>query len=386
MSKLYYENPYLKSFIAEIIEIIEKDTTYHIVLNQTGFYPDDGIQPCDTGFIEDCPITHVYEENERIYHVSPKKPIKIHKAKCHIDWHHRFDYMQQHLAQHLLSACLLEDYKAKTLSFRLDSDLCTLDIDQVLNKEQLNQLEAHVNHIINEDFPVNILYPTKQELKKLPFKQPLPKVSTPLRLIQVEDLDLTACYGIHPRSTLEVGLLNILKSEKYKGGLRLTFLAGRRAINALLQKDITYVQELEYLKKECIRLENENRHLKDNLLDYEVMQMIASSPVIKGIHIISKVYEDVDPKLLQTTGSKLVKQPNVIALLGLKLDKISHLSFMCSSNLQIINMSTLLKDSITLLDGRGGGTPFSAQGGGKSASNVESALEYAVMKVKAILS
>lgn len=386
MSKLYYENPYQKNFITEIIEIIEKDTSYHIVLNQTGFYPDNGTQPCDIGFIEDCPITYVYEENEVIYHVSPKKPIKIHKAKCYIDWHHRFDSMQQLLAQHLLSYCLLEDYNAKTLNFNLGNELCTLDIDQVLNKEQLNQLETHVNHIINEDFPVNILYPTKQELKKLPLKQPLSKLNAPVRLVQVEDLDLVPSYGIYPRSTLEVGLFKILKFEKCKGGLQLTFLAGKRAIHTLLQKDITYVQELEELKKECIRLENENRHLKDQLLDYEVTQMIASSPIVNGIHIISKVYEDVDPKLLQTTGSKLVKHPNVIALLGLKLDKISHLSFMCSSNLQKISMNTLLKDSITLLDGRGGGTSFSAQGGGKSASNVESALEYAVMKVKAILS
>ncbi|MEG0387519.1 MAG: alanyl-tRNA editing protein, partial [Niameybacter sp.] len=170
MSKLYDANPYQKNFIAEVVDVVEKDSTYHIVLDQTAFYPESGGQPADTGFIEDCEITYVYEENDRIYHVSHKKPIKIHKAKCHINWHRRFDHMQHHMAQHLLSACLFEDYQAKTLSFHLGQETCTLDIDLVLLRGQLTQAEARVNALIQDNLEITILYPTKQELKKLPLK------------------------------------------------------------------------------------------------------------------------------------------------------------------------------------------------------------------------
>ncbi|MDA3730632.1 DHHA1 domain-containing protein [Niameybacter massiliensis] len=382
MSKLYYENPYQKNFTAEILEIVEKDNAYHIVLDQTTFYPEGGGQPSDTGMIEDCPVSYVYEDNDRIYHVSSKKPIKIHKAKCQIDWQRRFDHMQHHMAQHLLSACLLQDFQVKTLSFHLGSETCTLDVDQVMTKDQLAQVEAHVNQVISENLSITTFFPTKQELKKLPFKTPLPKITGPLRLVQIEDLDISACCGTHPRSTLEVGLLKLLKSEKHKGGLRLTFVAGTRAIHTLQQNDALHMEQLETLKKECTRLQNETRHLKDVILDYEVQDMITQAETFKDLHLVQHIYEDVDPKVLQSTGAKLVKIPNVVALLGLKCDKTSHLCFMCSSNIKKVSMNTLLKDSITLLDGRGGGTDFSAQGGGKSASNLESALEYAMMKLK----
>src|SRR5690242_4759259 len=102
--KLYYEDQYIKEFTAEIIEIIEKDTEFHIQLDKTAFFPGGGGQPCDIGTIEGSIISSVYEKNGNIYHVSNKKPIKIHKAKCKIDWAFRFDGMQQHLGQHILSS------------------------------------------------------------------------------------------------------------------------------------------------------------------------------------------------------------------------------------------------------------------------------------------
>lgn len=385
MSKLYYQDPYIQDFTAEVQSIIEKNGAFHIVLDQTAFYPGGGGQPSDIGFIEDCPITYVYEEDDCIYHVSSKKPIKIHKAKCRIDWARRFDHMQQHMAQHILSACLSETCSANTLSFHLGTDTCTIDIDQILSSTQLMEIEKQVNEIINSYTLTSILYPTKQELKKLPLPKPLPKVTGPLRLVQIGDIDLSACCGTHPRSTLEVQLLKIVKSEKHKGGTRIYFMAGTRAISALMSNEETHMSKVQELTSKCQKLESEVRKLKHLITDYQVKEIIDTAPVVNNIHLIKEVYEDMELKDLQTLASKLVQYPHVIAILGLKCDKTANLVFMCSQDIKKISMNHLLKDSITLIDGRGGGTDFSAQGGGKSGNNLDSALDYAMMKVKSHL-
>ncbi|MEG0707714.1 MAG: DHHA1 domain-containing protein [Cellulosilyticaceae bacterium] len=386
MSKLYYTQTYQTDFTAEVLSVTEKDGNFHIVLDQTAFYPEGGGQPSDTGFIEDCPITHVYEESDTIYHVSPKKPIKIHKLKCSIDWKRRFDHMQHHMAQHILSACLLDNFGASTLSFHLGSETCTIDTDKKLSPDELLEGERLVNELISENLMTEILYPTKQELKKLTLKKPLPKITGPVRLVQIGDLDISACCGLHPNSTLEVQMLKILKHEKHKTGLRITFIAGNRAITNVLSTNLETFTQIQKLTKECQQLSAENRKLKNTITDYEVKDMLESAPTLGDVRIIQAIHENIEPKDLQAIATRLVAYPQVIALLGLKADKATHLVFMCSKDIKKISMNHLLKDSITLIDGQGGGTDFCAQGGGKSANNLASALDYALMKVKASLS
>ncbi|MGL5676109.1 MAG: alanyl-tRNA editing protein [Cellulosilyticaceae bacterium] len=385
MTKLYYTDPYMTHFTAEVTSVVEKESLFHIVLDQTTFYPEGGGQPCDTGFIEDCPITSVYEEAGVIYHVSSKKPIKIHKAKCHIDWARRFDHMQQHMAQHILSACLREHFNATTLSFHLGSETCTIDIDTMLLKDMLPQAETLANAVISSYALTTILYPTKQELKKLPLPKPLPKVEGQLRLVQIGDVDLSACCGTHPRTSLEVQLIKIIKAEKHKNGMRLYFLAGNRALHALLTNEAAHLSTIEDLTKTSQKLQGEVRLLQSTVMDYEVKEVVTSAPTVNGTRIVSHIYDDLTPKALQTMATKLVSYDHTIALLGLKVDGMAHLVYMCSADMKNLNMSNLLKDSITLIDGRGGGTPTSAQGGGKSVANLTSAMDYTLMKVKKAL-
>ncbi|MGL4336844.1 MAG: alanyl-tRNA editing protein, partial [Turicibacter sp.] len=201
MKKLYYEDAYIQTFTAEVDEIIEKGNEYHVVLDQTAFYPGGGGQPCDTGFIETFPVTSVYEENDKIYHVIHKKLIKIHKVKCSIDWAARFDAMQQHLGQHILSACFLACYDAKTSSFHLGKDRCTIDIDIPLTQNQLQEVEQMANQVIFNRLPVEILYPSKAELKKLSLKD-LPKGKGDIRIVRIPELDVNPCGGVHPATTV----------------------------------------------------------------------------------------------------------------------------------------------------------------------------------------
>lgn len=396
MIKLYDLDSYAQKFIAEVVSIKEKDNDFHIVLDQTAFYPEGGGQPSDLGTIEDSPITHVYEEDGIIYHVSPKKPIKIHKSKCQIDWARRLDHMQHHMAQHILSACLLEHFRGTTLSFHLGSATCTLDTDKVLSPAEYLELEQFANTVVADCVPVEVLYPTKPELKKLNLPKSLPKVNGPLRIVKIGDLDANPCCGTHPRNTFEVQMIKLIKSEKYKGGMRLTFIAGQRAIKDTMNRsafadevcgilkttDKEALEKLQGLASTITSLTNENRKLKTAVADYQVKEMLEIAPMVGPVRLLKLYYDNLSVKDVQLLGTKLTETPNVIALFGIKSEASVHLLFMCSKDFKQINMNTLLKDSITLIDGQGGGSAFSAQGGGKSANNLDTALDYAEMKVK----
>ncbi|MGL4735847.1 MAG: alanyl-tRNA editing protein, partial [Cellulosilyticaceae bacterium] len=380
MSKLYDTHPYLQDFIAEVTEVTEQDGAFHIVLNQTAFYPTGGGQPCDTGMIEDCKINDVYEKDGTIYHVSSKKPIKIHKVKCTIDWARRLDHMQHHLAQHLLSALLLEDHNAQTLSFHLGREICTLDIDQILDATQLQQIFEKANHLIRQCIPVTCFYPTKQELKKLKLRKLPQKGVDAIRLVQIGALSIDACCGIHPQSTLELMHCSLLKSEKYKGGLRLHFIAGFRSINHLAATATDTQAALTEATSKAQKALSEANSLRLTIEDYEAQALLQQTPTVGGYQIIQEVYDNKSIKDLQRFANKLVASPNTITLLALKEAGMGYLVFMCSAELRQLNMSKLLQDSVTFIDGRGGGTPTAAQGGGKGINNLDSALLYANTK------
>ena len=399
MQKLYYENAYQRSFIAEIIEISQKDDMYHIELDQTYFYPEGGGQPSDSGFIEDSPIRFVYENAGHIYHVTDKKPIKLHKARCLLDWEKRFDYMQQHLGQHILSLCVWDLFHCPTIGFHLGKDYVTIDIDTELEALQIQKAERFANQIISENIPVEVLYPSKSELKKLPLKKPLPHTQEKLRIVKIGDLDLNPCCGIHPHSTIEVQVLKIHKFEKYKNGMRLYFLCGKRAVSDYFEKSL-FVQTLsshlkcsekdallkiEKLTQDYHALVVKSKKQDGEIANYEVTALLSHSESVGPIRIVKSLFEQADLKYITLLASKITQTQNVIALLGVRTDQMAHLLFMCSKDFKKVHMGDLLKDTMTLLDGKGGGSPFSAQGGGKDIANLSSALDYAFMKVKQTL-
>lgn len=397
--KLYYENPYLREFVAEVIEITEKDGKFHILLDKTAFYPEGGGQPSDTGMLDDCPITSVFQEGGHIYHVSPKKPIKLRRAKGFIDWDKRFDGMQQHLSQHILSACFFEKFKALTIGFHIGNDVCTVDIDKPLSFEQLEEIETYANHIILQNFKIETLYPSSRELKKMPLRKLSSKIEGDVRIVKIDDFDYNACAGVHPQSTIEVQLVTILKQEKYKALNRITFVGGNRAISLaksnqkfarqicsfLKSNEAQAISKIELLSKSSGELSAENRKLKSIISDFQVKDMIESAPSIKGVKIIKKIFKNVELKDAQTISAKLASYLGVVALLGVISDDSVYMLFSCSQNLDLLDMNAMLKDSITLIDGKGGGNKFSSQGGGKSASNLESALDYAFSKLERTL-
>lgn len=396
MEKLYYEDQYIKDFVCEIEGIKEVDGKFHVTLDRTAFFPGGGGQSCDVGYIENEPVIDVYEEGDVVYHVVQKKPMKIHRVKAAIDWENRFDGMQQHLAQHVLSGCFFSLFHANTVGIHLGKEVSTVDIEGVLSEETIRAAEREANRVIEKNLRVEFLMPTKGELRKLQLRRALPNTNEQIRVVMIEDLDINACCGVHPNSTLQLQAIKIKKWEKHKNATRIEFLAGKRAVEDYFTKDSFTKEICRYLNcnyEEAInaiknladenkQLLSENRKIKDEIGAYQVKEIVEGAEKIGEIAIVKNIYEEGDTKHISKVATKIVEGNKAIVLFANRSGDRVNLIFMCSKELKGISMDALLKDAITLVDGRGGGSAFAAQGGGKNNNNLHSLINYAVMKVK----
>jgi alanyl-tRNA synthetase len=365
-------------------------------LDQTCFYPEGGGQPSDKGLIDSQKVTYVYEKDGTIFHVLERKPMKLHRVKCSIDWENRLDHMQQHCGQHILSACFLEQLNAGTIGFHLGDKYSTIDIDKPLSDSDTINAETAPNKTISDNVPVEILLPSYSELKKMNLRKVPPKTDEQIRIVKIGDMDTSACCGTHPKSTIEVQLIKITGWEKYKSGTRVEFICGKRAVSDYARKndeirkmagllscsEVDLLPFVERLTSELREALSEKRALKSEIMQYEVKDILNSCESINNIKIVKTIYENTDLKYVDSLAAKLSANPNTIVLFGVKNNDRAQLIFMRSRDLNIISMNNLLKDAITLIDGKGGGSEFSAQGGGKNNNNLDSTLEYAYNKIK----
>ena len=395
MRKIYYEDQYKKEFLAEVEAIEEIDDKYHVKLNETAFFPGGGGQQNDLGFIEKIPVVDVYEKNGEVYHVLEKKLIKIHRVKCSIDWARRLDGMQHHLGQHVLSGCFYQLFNANTVSVHVGKEIATVDIQGILTEEQIRQAEIKANDCIRENIKVEMLTPTKSELKKIKIRRDLPNTNDEIRIVKIGDLDINACCGVHPSSTLDLGIIKIKKWQKHKGNTRIEYLVGNRAFNDYLKVDNfsndickylscgkdDVINTINNLSNHIKELSDENKSLNIKLSDYQIIEMLESSEKIKDISIIKNIYKDTDMKNLIKLADRITERSKAIVLFALVQDDKANMIFKSSAQVKDVSMNDLLKDAISLIDGRGGGSHNQAQGGGKNNSNLKSAMEYAVMKI-----
>lgn len=387
MEKLFYIDSYIKNFTAEIEEVKEVDDKFHVLLNKTAFFPGGGGQYCDLGIIDNINVLDVYEENDKIYHVLEKKPNRIHKVKCEIDWDRREYGMQHHFGQHIISACFNNEYKAKTVGFHLGKDFSTVDIEGFFKEEDILKIEKMCNEIIRENITVEFLNITKKEAKKLKIKEDLSKLGDNIRVVKIDDIDMNLCCGVHMKNTLDLRVIKIKKFEKYKKATRIEFLCGTKAIEEMLKRE-NYLNKIckllssneedayksiENLNNKLNEVNKENRRLEEIISNYEVKEMIESAEKINNMNVIVKVYENKTMNYMNKIANKIIEKENNIGLFALKNDDRLNLLFACSKNLEKMDMNILLKDSIKLIDGKGGG---------KNNSNLDSLFDYVKIKIK----
>ncbi len=398
MEKLYYEDQYLKEFIAEITNILERDELYYVSLDKTAFFPGGGGQHCDLGYIDNHKVINVIEENGQIYHVTETKPIKIHRVNCKIDWNRRLDGMQQHLGQHILSGCFFTLFNANTVSVHVGKEISTVDIQGYLDEESIRKAERFANEIIEENITVEFLTPTKKELKKIKIRRDLPNTNEQIRIVKIGDLDINACCGVHPSRTLDIQAIKIKRWEKHKGATRIEYLAGKRAINDYFKKDEfrnkvcrflncgedDAINSISKLSNDLKNLGDENRQIKSEIGEYQIKDMIKEAKSIGNLYVVTKIYDGGDVKHISKIAEKITLNEDMVVLFAIKFEDKVNLIFASSKNINTISMNDLLKDTITLIDGRGGGSKFMAQGGGKNSSNLQGAMDYALRKISTI--
>ena len=400
MEKLYYDDPYLRDFTAEIVNIEEHLGKFRVTLDKTAFFPGGGGQSCDTGMIGDHKVIDVYEENDIVYHIVEKKPIKIHNVKCNIDSERRTDGMCQHLGQHILSGCFFNLFNANTFAIHLGADVSTVDIYGVLTEEQIRTAERLANKVIEDALKVESFIPTKSELKKLTLRRALPNIKEDIRIVKIgDDFDINACCGLHPKSTLDLRLIKIKKFEKHKEGTRIEFLSGNRAVEDSYKKDEFQNSICKYLncnENEAVNgIKNLNNNLKEvnqinkslniTLANYQVKELIDNAETVGEFKIIKSIFDNENLKYINNLTSKLVETPNTITLMAVKSEDKVNLIFACTKGIKEIKVNEVLKDAISLIDGKGGGSPFMAQGAGKNNANLDGALDYAFNKIKEMI-
>jgi len=233
-ARIYYTDAYCRAFEARIVRVFEHEGRPAAVLDRTAFYPTSGGQPYDTGLLGGVPVVDVVDVDGDVVHVLSAPLPEGEVVRGEIDWVRRFDHMQQHTGQHVLSAALVRVCQAPTVSFHLGSDTSTIDISGVVSPAGVEQAVDEANRIAWEDRKIAVRFASEDEAKTLSLRK-APARQGELRLIEVPEFDLSACGGTHVARTGAIGLIAVTATEKFKGDLRLTFVCGGRALRSLRQ-------------------------------------------------------------------------------------------------------------------------------------------------------
>lgn len=283
MKKLFYEDIHRTEFEAVVTECIydEKKNIYKIVLDQTAFFPEEGGQLADKGYFiyknlndtefTTLPLLDAHSKNDIIYHYAEKEIPVGTSLKGFVDWTQRFDFMQQHTAEHIISGLVHRQYGFDNVGFHLGLQEVTLDFNGSLTLEQLREIEFQANEAVWKNVPVEISYPTSEELPSLTYRSKL-DLTENVRIVSIPGFDVCACCAPHVDSTGQIGMIKITNVQSHRGGIRVNILCGNRALKDYTDKQnsVTDISVALSVKQELVsdgvqRLKEENLKQKDNM-------------------------------------------------------------------------------------------------------------------------
>jgi alanyl-tRNA synthetase len=388
MEKLYYQDPYIKEFTAAVIS--QKQTPegkWYAVLDRTAFYPTGGGQPYDTGTLQGIRVTGVEEENGEIRHFLEGQLPHAGEVTGEVDWQRRFDHMQQHLGQHILSAAIDEQFGYRTVSFHLGKETLTIDLDtEHLSEEEADLAERKANEIITDNLKIETKWVSEEELAGYPLRKK-PKVKENIRLVIIPGFDYNGCGGTHPGATGEVQAIKILGWSRQKKQTRVEFVCGGRVLNQLHTKNriVTRTGQLisspeEEIPEAIIKLldtqkqmEKELDELKNQLLEQEGKEYARSAEAESPV--IQKVFHERSIKELQKLAKSIAMQ-NEQAIVLFAAKNGPQLQAVCASGTATdADMKTIIQSILPAINGRGGGNKHFAQGGGESEMHADKLLE-----------
>lgn len=381
------------NFDAEVKSIEPYEDKYAVTLEKTVFFPEGGGQPADKGTIDEMAVLDVIQNNGQILHILSEKPIN-NIVKCSVDQNIRFDHMQQHTGQHLISACFSKLYDAETNSFHIGAKSTTIEIKLAeFDNEMAAKVEDMANDIIYENIPVTARVYDNKELDELPLRKQ-PKVKENIRVVEIKEIDYSPCGGTHVTSTGELGMIKIKKWEKCKDWYRIEFVCGKRAlhdyrmknttinnIGALLSlRDFEVESGVEKLISEMQKLQKHTTDVKIELNEYISKELMKKCVQIGTVNVVSKIFTDKDMNQIKFIAQNIIDNPSYVALLANK-DEKTQIFFSKSDDIPF-DIGKLLKSNINIIDGKGGGSVKNAQGGGNKPEMLEELLNKVIEDMK----
>jgi alanyl-tRNA synthetase len=386
--RLYYTDCYLKEFSARVTRTEPDPRGARVYLDRTAFYPESGGQPSDRGTLAGIPVLDVIDEGDEVAHILAENPA-VEAVQGNIDWERRFDQMQQHTGQHILSGAFERSGGYKTVSFHLGAETSTIDLDsERVGAKQIEEAEELANRVVFENRPVQISFRPAAEAQQLDLRKPTFREGD-IRLVEVEGFDLSACGGTHVSGTGGVGVICVRKVERAKGLTRVEFVCGGRAQRRARQ-DFAILSEAarlfstglenvpELISKQAQELREAGKSqlkLVEELAEREAVQLWQQAPEKGGVRVVRRLFESTEGKKAKLTAHAVGKQSGAIALIGVK-GMPSGLFFSQTPGGKA-NLSEVMKQTLAKFGGKGGGARDFAQGGGLPENQLESALGFA---------
>lgn len=363
--KLFYQDSHRSTFTAIVQEVRPSGNGYEIILDRTAFFPEGGGQSSDTGSLGGVSVSDVQEIDGKIIHYTDGPLVEGTEVEGCIDWTERFSKMQQHTGEHIVSGLIHKIYGYHNVGFHLGTDSVTLDFNGVVPKEKLHEIEQLANEAVAKNLPVQVLYPTDEELSKISYRSKI-EIEGQVRIVVIDGYDVCACCAPHVKQTGEIGLIKLVGMQNYKGGVRISMLCGFRALEDYYQKEKNNREiavmlsakeyetavEVERLQEELAMKKAKIAELEQKFLEQKVETLDVSGEIVC-------LFEETDPVMTRELVNLLLKKGAKMAAVFSGNEREGYRYVLGSRSLDVREHGKLLNEAF---HGRGGGKPEMVQG------------------------
>ena len=386
--RLYDLDSHQKEAQSLVLSCVPAGEQFDVVLDQTVFFPEGGGQPSDTGTLGGATVLHVREEAGEIYHRVDRALAVGETVTGTIDWARRFDLMQQHTGEHLLSFSFYDLFQASNVGFHLALDYATIDFDKPVTREQIQEAELLANRFVWKNLPVQAtFYESEAEVAALPLRKHAEGLQPPIRIVHVEGADMCTCCAPHCYTTGEIGSVFVADASSYKGGTRITFFCGERALKLhraqhddldaiarrfSCQREAA-VSAVKKLSDDYGALKKSERELAKSLNGYMAAEFLQSAVSAGKYRVIAQLVSGVDGGRLKDLSQATCADKTLTLLLSETEERLSYV-LATGANFPI-DVSELMPAVNAALGGKGGGRGTLAQGTAPSVSGAKEALE-----------
>ncbi len=377
--RIYYTDPYCRVFDAVVTRAFMREGRPAVILDRTAFYPTSGGQPFDTGRLGGVEVADTVDDDGEVVHVLAGALADGPAVHGEIDWTRRFDHMQQHTGQHMLSAAFDRLFDNRTMSFHMGGEAATIDLAREASPADVERAVDEANRVVWEDRPVSVRFASAGEAASLALRKEPVREGT-LRLIDIQDFDLSACGGTHVERTGAVGAIGALAAERFRGGTRLTFVCGSRVVRHLrtyrdaIAGSVRTLSVLpaelpaavERVQSDARDLRKAMKGLQEQLAAHEGARLAAAAPEVAGVRLVVATLDGWDAAGLKAIASAATATVRACVVL------VSSDALVVSRSAGVaVDANGVLRQLTGRFGGKGGGRPELAQGGGLKGSPEE---------------